>query len=343
MITELKSILIYGSNHVSALEHIYLKYLSDFGIKVTLFPAQDKFLEYYTKSLRTKITFRLGLSSIYASIDKEFRKAVTAFKPQIVWVFKGMELIPGTIKWLKGRDIKVVNYNPDNPYVFSGRGSGNKNVTKGLRLFDLYMTYDLKILERLKKDKINAALIPFGFDIPHEALEKAIAAPEIMRACFVGGADSRRVEFLNKLSARGVPLDIYGEGWNKFKLHPAIQVYPAVYEHEFWITLRKYRVQINMLRVHNLTSHNMRTFDIPGAGGIEVAPYTNDHNRFFKDGEEIFLYRDAEHCVSIINNLLSSSAEDIMLKRKAARAASLQRKYSYKDRSEQAVKLFSDL
>jgi len=328
---------------VSALEHIYLKHLSDSGFNVTLFPAQDKFLDYYTSSIRNKITFRLGFSSIYVLIDKEFREAVTEFKPQIVWVFKGMELFPKTISWLKKLGIKVVNYNPDNPYVFSGRGSGNKNVTKGMKLFDLYMTYDLKILERLKKDKINAALIPFGFDIPDGVLEKAVSVPEVVRACFVGGADINRVKFLNELSTRGVPLDIYGEGWKKFKLNPTIRVYPAVYEHDFWITLRKYRVQINMLRVHNFTSHNMRTFDIPGIGGIEVAPYTNDHDSFFKDGEEIFLYKDVEYCVTIINNLLSRSAEDTLLNRKAARAASIERKYSYKDRTEQVIKLFNDL
>lgn len=343
MAKRLRSIFIFGSNHVSALELVYLKYLSDFGFNVGLFPAQDKFLDYYTRSIINKIIFRLGISSIYAAIDKEFRKAIIAFDPQIVWVFKGMELMPKTIQWLKSRNIKVVNYNPDSPYIFSGRGSGNLNVKKGLPLFDLYMTYDSQILERLKKDKINAALLPFGFDIPETTFDEAIVAPEIIKACFVGGADAGRVEFLNALSRRGIPIDIYGSGWNKFHLDPAIQIYPAVYETEFWITLRKYRVQINMLRVHNLTSHNMRTFDIPGVGGIEVAPYTDDHERFFKDGEEIFLYRDVEHCVNIINELLSSSAETVLRYRGAARAASIERKYSYKDRSKQVVTLFSDL
>ena len=339
----MKSILIYGSGHICALDHIYIKHLLSVGYSTILFPAQSKFLVYYNKSFVNKLIFRAGFSSIYSLIDTEFRKKVLEFNPDIIWVFKGMELFPETIGWLKDRGIKVANYNPDNPYIFSGRGSGNKNVTKGMRFFDLYMTYDTKVLARLRKNKIKAELIPFGFDIADEALEKAIKAPEIIKACFVGSPDSERAALLNELLGRGISIDIYGDGWGKFRMGPDAQIFPAVYNDEFWITLRKYRVQINMMRKHNINSHNMRSFDIPGVGGIQVAPYTHDHDLFFEDGKEIFLYKNMEHCATLISTLLSLSAEDASFIRKSAREASLLRKYSYKNRCEQVIQLFHNL
>jgi len=115
--------------------------------------------------------------------------------------------------------------------------------------------------------------------------------PEIVKACFLGNPDKIRSSFLTKLAEQGILMDVYGNDWEKFVTHKNITTHQPVYGDEQWKTLRKYRVQINLMRIHNENSHNMRTFEVPGVGGIQVAPFTKEHNLFFEEGKEIFLYK----------------------------------------------------
>lgn len=338
-----ESVLVYGSSHISAIEHVYIKYMREAALSVDLFPAQNLFLDYYNKSNLKKILFRLGLSYIYKRIDALFRSKVLEFKPDVVWVFKGMEMYPETIIWLKEQQIKVINYNPDNPFVFSGRGSGNINVQKGVGLFDLYMTYDSNVLSKLKDSDINAALVPFGFDVPESVLNKSMKVEEVLKACFVGSADNERATFLNELASNGVSLDIYGNGWKRFVMKPSIKIFPAVYADDFWITLRKYRVQLNIMRIHNLNSHNMRSFDIPGIGGLQVAPFTPDHSQYFENEKEIFLYRDAKECASLVQKLLQMPVSEANNLRIHIRSMVVLKQYSYQDRTQEVLQNVNEL
>jgi len=129
---------------------------------------------------------------------------------------------------------------------------------------------------------------------------------------------------------------VYGNDWNKFVKHPNIQIYQPVYGDEFWRTLRKYRVQLNLMRPHNPGTHNMRSFEIPGVGGVQLAPASNDHRNYFEPGKEIFVYNVLEDCIVEIKKILALSQQDADAVRINARHRSITSGYSYKDRASQA-------
>jgi len=141
-------VLVSGAGKAPAIERYYIKHLNELGVETELFAAQDIFFQQYGKSLVNKILFKAGLSTIYREINDLFREKVKQASPDIIWVFKGMEIFPETLRWAKKEGIKLVNYNADNPFIFSGKGSGNKNVTGSIGLYDLHMTYDKATLER---------------------------------------------------------------------------------------------------------------------------------------------------------------------------------------------------
>ena len=159
-------ILIVGSDKVYAIENFYKKYLEESGEKVYLFTAQNYFYEYYQKSFLNKVLYKTSLSGIISKINGFFRTAVEQFKPDLIWVFKGMEITPESLKWAKKKKIKLVNYNPDNPFIFLGPGSGNKNVTNSIAIYNMHFTYNLSVKERLERDYHAAtAFLPFGYDL----------------------------------------------------------------------------------------------------------------------------------------------------------------------------------
>jgi spore maturation protein CgeB len=67
----------------------------------------------------------------------------------------------------------------------------------------------------------------------------------------------------------------------------------------------------------------MRSFDIPGVGGIMIAPRTTDHLSFYEADSEIFLFRDVFEAFEICEKLLRLSFEERQVIRQKARLKSL--------------------
>lgn len=337
-------ILMVGSDYVWSIERVYYKWLVHWQQDVQLFAAQNEFYAYYQRSLLNKLIYRAGLSRIIPRINAHLRDAVTRFRPDAILIFKGMEVQPATLEWLREQGIFLANFNGDNPFVFSGAGSGNPRVTAGIPLYDLHFTYNLEIKERLEREyRMATALLPFGFDVSDELYERCRQQPEVLRVCFLGNPDDGRVSLIRELLDRGVGIDVYGHHWDKFIHHDNLQIQDAVYGEDLWLTLYRYRVQLNLMRPHNLQSHNMRTFEIPGIGGIELAPDTPEHRMFFRPDHEIFLFRDMNECYDKIKMLLDLPAAEATALREAARAVSIASGHTYKDRARQVLDSIREL
>lgn len=339
-------LLIVGSNQSWAIERIYLKYLKELNPDTFLFPAQNLLHEYLSSSILNKILFRIGLSGIYNSINKKLIEYAEEIKPEIIWVFKGMEVLPATLKLFKSKGIKLVNYNPDHPFIISGRGSWNKNVFNSVGMYDLHLCYSKLLMKRISEEyKIRTEFLPFGFELDEDIYEKVKNINEIKKVCFIGNPDKIRAEVIKYLVNNGIEVDVYGHNWNRYfsrRENANLKIYDAVYADKFWEIARKYRVQLNIFRPHNTGSHNMRTFEIPAVGGIQLAPDSEEHREFFQEGKEIFLYRTNEELLKKVKSLLEMSKSEADGIRIAAREKSLSADYTYRSRTNYVFKTFKN-
>ena len=124
-------------------------------------------------------------------------------------------------------------------------------------------------------------------------------------------------------------------------MNDTIKISSAKYGIEFWEILQKYAVQLNLLRPHNLNTHNMRSFDIPGSGGIMLAPLTDDHLSYFEDRTEVFLYKDLNEAYEISKQILGLSFEERNAIRLKARKRALN-EHGYNDRITQFLKYIGE-
>ena len=240
-----------------------------------------------------------------------------------------MELTPQTIIKLKKQTARLINFNPDNPFIFSDIGSGNKNISQSIHLYDEHFTYNYEVKSRIESEfGLKCTFVPFGFDNEVISTEELNEVAEIKAVCFVGNPDTYRSRILQEILDHGLPLHVYGHDWQKHIKHPNLTIHGAVYEKDYYKTLRKYRVQLNIMRVHNLDSHNMRSIEVPGCGGIMLAPRTKDHEAFFEEGKEAFLYNDVMDLISQAKKILELSHMDAMLLRKKAYSR-VENNYSY--------------
>ncbi len=332
-------ILIYGSLNPYALESFYIKHLNELGHEVIVFPGSTLFRDFYQTSFLNKIMFRLGVSSIYKNINYRFFEEAQKQKPDCLLVFKGMELYPATIKQIKEMGIYTVSYNPDHPFVFHGRGTGNKNVIKAIPFYDLHISYSLKIKEAMEQIyHVTCDWLPFGFELTNIDLPEK--NEEIKRVCFIGTPDKQRASTIKRLLNSGIFVDVYSDLWHQF-LKPSeyLQVYPAVYNEAFNQTAVKYRIQLNLFRPHNNDSHNMRTFEMPRIGCIILAPDSREHQMFFENQKESFFYTSPDEMIELSKYILNLPFDECVAIRKKAIERSEKSGYSYLDRTRQLINI----
>jgi spore maturation protein CgeB len=313
-------ILILGSNYCWSIDQIYKRELIKTDNEVHFIEIQNLFFDYYFKNVLNKISFRLGFSAIYDRINNYVLNQTENQTYDLIWVFKGMELYPSTLQKLRKQSKRLINFNPDNPFIFSGKGSGNSNVTNSINLFDEHFTYDSSIKDRLINEfGVKCTLVPFGFDQEIILDNELSNLEEVNSVCFLGNPDSYRAEILKSVLDQGLPLHVYGFKWDKFLKHPLVKCHEPVYERKFLQIIRSYRVHLNIMRIHNLDSHNMRSIEIPGCGGIMLAPKTKDHVNFFEEGKEAFFYSSGKDLVNKAKSILEMDINNINKIRNSAR------------------------
>ena len=339
-------ILILGANKEHNLEYLYAKHLNSFeNVSCKILPSYNDFADIIQKSILNKIINRINVNFLLQEVNKKIIHHAQQNPVDIIWVFKGMEVLPTTIETLKNMGCTLINYNPDHPFIFSGIGSGNKNVTNSFSLFDYHITYNTSLKEKIEQNfGIPTFLLPFGFELEDELYKNVSKLEEINKVCFIGNPDNTRVQFINYLVEHNVHLDLYGHGWeSKIKNKEKCQIFDAVYHDEYWKIIRRYRVQLNIFRQHNTGSHNMRTFEIPAVGGIQLAPDTVENRLFFEDQKDIFLYTSMQDCVSKIIELQNLNDNQVEAIRKAARQKSISSNYDYANRAAQLVEIFKTI
>lgn len=322
-------ILLIGSSYVWSIERIYERELIKLGHQVTYVHVQNWYYDFYYKNPINKVLVNLGLTRLETNIQKRLLAVLDGQFFDLIWIFKGMELKAETIAKIKKQTSRLINFNPDNPFIFSGKGSGNNNISQSIHLYNEHFTYDQDVKSRIESEfRIKCTLVPFGFDNEVILTEKLNEVEEIKAVCFVGNPDGYRIKILQEILDLGLPLHVYGNDWQNYLKYSNLTIHGAVYEKDYYKTLRKYRVQLNIMRVHNLKSHNMRSIEVPGCGGIMLAPRTKDHEAFFEEGKEAFFYNDIIDLLSQAKNILELSHMDAMLVRKKA-YSKVENNYSY--------------
>jgi spore maturation protein CgeB len=335
-------ILLVGSDFEFGIEQYYKKHLAELGCEVIHYPAPDIVQQRHSKNLLNKVLFRSGLARGYKPVNEELIRLAEASGPDFIWVYKGMEIYTETLEQLR-KKFRLANYNPDHPYIISGPGSGNGNVTRSVGLYHLHFCYNSSLQKQItEKFGIPTVFLPFGYELSEQEYAAALSGAETNRICFIGNPDKIRAAKLSLLAKTGLPVDVYGHGWDGAlgKNGTDIRIFDAVYGMEYWKKLRQYRIQLNVFRRHNAGSHNMRSFEIPAVGGIQLGPYSDEQASFFLEGKEIFFYRNDDALLKQANDLLRASEDEANRYRAAARERSLASHYSYFDRARTVYEAF---
>jgi spore maturation protein CgeB len=334
-------LLLVGNDTEWAIEPIFAKYLNRLGLRTEIFSISNLYKEL---SLLDKIKIRINDFSVYKELNSSLYEFCLKVKPKCLWVFKGVEIFPETLYSIRKLGILIVNFNPDHPFERNYLSSGSSLILDSIKLYDLHFTYNLKIKDRLWRDySISAKWLPFGYDHIYDFNFFGNSYSEIEKICFIGNADKDRVKTIRFLLKNNFEIDVYGNYWEKIERHKNLRKFEPVYGEEFYKLIRLYKIQLNILRTQNYDSHNMRTFEIPSIGGVQLTQHSQEQLMFYKDGEEIFTYNDEPTLIKKINYLFDISKNEVDELRLLAYKRTMNSNYSYLDRAQLVKSAISEL
>lgn len=243
--------------------------------------------------------------------DRLFQ-AVAQTRPDLIWVNQGEFLGPPIVRRLRTLKVPIVNYANDNP--FSGRdGLRFRYYQRAIPLYDLLVvTFEENV------DQARAAggkrLMRVWLTADERAHQPRKLNPQIREqyaadVAFIGTWMPERGPFMAELIRRGVPLSIWGDGWQKAPEWPIIAPRwrgPGIYDDDSYAAvIQSSRICLGLLSKGNRNLHTGRSIQIPAIGGLLCAERTAEHLALYDEGTEAVFWNDAAECATQCHRLLA--------------------------------------
>lgn len=257
--------------------------------------------------------FRTGSAGVAGIIAHRVQRAVASDSFDVVWVDGGEFVSPELVRALRRAAGRIVNYNHDDP--FGPRdGMRFRQYRRAVKDYDLLVVVrDCNVAEA--KDT-GAKRVLHLFRSADEVAHAPRQLNENDRAkwgndvVFVGTWMPERGAFMQALVTRGVPLAIYGNGWQRapewLSIRSAWRGRAVDAEEDYVRAVQCAKICLGLVSKGNRDLHTTRSLEIPSIGSLLLAERTTEHQELYRDGEEAVFWSDAtecaEHCLRLLRN-----------------------------------------
>ncbi len=229
----------------------------------------------------------------------------------LAFVDSGSLLTPSAVRMLRSRCRHVANFNHDDPF---GRRDWMRFAAYRRAVPEYHLLVVVRPPNAAEAKALGARKVllhPMVSDeVAHapRPLTEAIRLRWHSEVAFVGSWMPERGPFLLELIERGVPLSIFGPGWQK------APEWPRLREHlradyldgdDYAYAVQCARISLGMLSKGNRDLHTTRSMEIPSLGGLLCAERTAEHMAFYREGEEAVFWSDAAECTRVCQGLLA--------------------------------------
>ena len=338
-------ILLLGTFNIGALEHQFVKGFATNNVQVLTYDITKEYEQNLNNSIFFKVINRINQNVFLDTINE---KIITYCKGNIVdviFVSKGLTVFPETLEEIKKYCKLLVNYNPDHPYIFYSRGSGNNNIKNSINKYDLLFSYSKSICEKVKNIyNTNTYWLPFGYDPNIEKM--TLNTNKVSdRFLFVGAYDKQRLNIIESLKRDD--FDIFGDkkwGAKSLKKGFVRKCYrnANLYGDKLIYMTNESVASINILRPQNIieNSHNMRTFEVPAMGGTLLSRFTDEQASFFEPNKEMLFYHSEEELSEKLIYLKKHPDESLKIKKNALER-SRKSNYNYTYRCKEMISVIN--
>jgi hypothetical protein len=230
-----------------------------------------------------------------------FNRAILAsaekMKANVIWIEKGTEVFPGTLRRLKQEPSRILVYhNTDDWRAKVPLHAWQwRHLLGGLRLYDLHFTSNLHNVREFREYGLPAvyhmelAANPVYPDPEPEGVPEAERKRLGGEVGFIGHWEHTTERMLRRVAEAGLDLKIYGAGWQQADLSGplgrAVQGRPVIGP-DYRNAILSLDVNVGIVSKWNRNHTASRSFQIPALGAFLLHERNIAIQEAFREGEE---------------------------------------------------------
>lgn len=291
-----KRILVVGSLAKGALEHSYIAAARDLGYEVETFdPAREQAAYIKGGKIGRTIHAFLPVEQWMRKMNRNLVLKARSYQPGVLLLFTNARILPGTLACIKTilPSMKLVWIWPDTPLNLEKHNFINA------RLADLTATYSEASVPVFKQlDFSNVHWVPLAAD-PHMHGISEAPGQFSTDIGFVGGWRPERERVMNILCEAFPQLNIsiHGPYWKRECKSEVVKrriQSEGLYEKNLAHFFNTTRININIIDDTNFPAANMRFFEVPVAGGLQLSSSCPEQERVFVHRRDVVYFKQED-------------------------------------------------
>ncbi len=311
--------------------------MRDLGHEVTPVDTEPEEIRKKQRQLFYKVKRKTFGPSDSAGVNERILQLLRGSFFHVLWIDKGLTIRAETLLTVRENSQKTIiaGYSPDD---MLNPDNQSRQFLNGLKYYDIYFTtksYNVQELKDLGCKRVE--FVENGYD-PKTHRPMLVTKEDRQKfggpVGFIGTYERERAESMLYLAKNGVPVRVWGEGWNKrfWLLHPNIDIggRPLVGD-DYAMAICSFDINLVFLRKINRDLQTTRSVEIPACGAFMLAERTDEHLRLFKENEEAIYFSSNEELSEQVRYFLKH--EEVRMRiSQAARKRCLIGGYSYRER-----------
>lgn len=313
-------LLIIGTNNEFCLETSYATAAAKAGMEVVRFDPGKEITKYIRLGKLGKYMYDfLHVDAWARKMNRELIIKVKLQKPEILLVVGAGKIYYGTLATLKVifPKIKILWIWPDTPMNL------NSEILHCGKLFDVSATYSKTSILAFKALGFpNVHWIPLAGDTSMHGCELNKSDNFRCDVSFVGMWRPEREHFMKVIldNFSNLNMELYGNYWqrnctdnNLLKKWKGKGFYAGNLADHF----NHCRININIIDETNYPAANMRFFEIPTSGGLQLSSACPEFEDVFIDKTDILYFRDETELIEKMNWILSNKEAVSIIRQEA--------------------------
>lgn len=232
-------------------------------------------------------------------------------KPEFVWVDRGLQLFPKTLKKMKSLSGCLIHFSPDNQCF---EGNQSRHYLRSIPIYDIHVTTKPRDMQWLRDHGAPRV----------ESMENGID-PDLHRpillnerdtkkfGCdigFVGHWEPSREETLLFLRHHFQEIKVWGGGWERSRSRvPLFWDCPHLVGDDYVKAICGAKINLCLLSQWFDDQTTTRSVEIPACGKFMLAERNPEHQAMYKEGTEAEFYASGEELLDKIHYYLKHEAE----------------------------------
>jgi len=200
-------------------------------------------------------------------INEKLLFEIEEYKPDILFISKGVNIFPETLYKFKCMGIIIANWNPDD---FFNKLNSSRFLLDSLNIYDYVFSARKHLFEEyVNKGVKNPHYIEWYY-IPWLHKKQKDILPVRNIVTFIGTYSKRRESLINNID-KNINIEIWGGGWNfstlRFKKNISIKN-KFLNQIDFPYIISNSLINLNILTIENRDQTNLKIFEITASNGL---------------------------------------------------------------------------